>query len=351
MTIATFETGTDKWRALAFALLLHVFAVGMMVTGLSWQREPPSSSGVGEIEATLITSPSAVAVSSTAQAADKASRHDGRAAPAPPQPKPEPQTPQDPPQLKLQQVQDQPEILEQQRVSALAVQTAEQQKKEQDEKLRQQQILQRQQAQDAVENKQRLAAPEQQRLDPLDAIPRQSAQADQNRKLADEQPRQSPDQSEHCRMQSPVIVGQAMEISTQECLLAAQARETIALAKRYLSMPDDDLHADYLQTIQRVVYTNWITTGIPDGVHCHVHFTQMVGGKVMQIRFRDCPLSARARGTIEDALRKEPMPYIGFETVFSTELSIELCHPQQPCAATPLAPSDRPIKEGAVPGD
>lgn len=331
MSTAPLETGFDRWRAIALALLVHVFALGTMFAGLLWQRQPPPpSSGAGAIEATLVSWPRAAAVSPTVQAAEQVSRPD---VPAPPQPlpKPEPQTAPQPPLPNPQQVQDQPDTVEQQRVSALAVQTAEQQQKEQDETLHQQEILAQQQAHDAAENKQQVAALEPQRMDPSDAIPRQGAQAGQGGKPADEQPQQSPDQSDDCRMQSPVIGGQAMEVSTQECSLAAQARETIALAKRYLSMPDDDRHADYLQTIQRVVYTNWITAGIPEGLHCHVHFTQMVGGKVMQIDFDACPLSAQARATIEHALRKEPMPYIGFEAVFSSEMSIELCHPERLC--------------------
>jgi len=317
MNTATFETGIDKWRALALALLVHLFAVGAMFVGLLWQHEPPpSAAGAGEIEATLITSPSAAAAASRAiRDAEKAAEQTERDAPPPPQPKPEvaPQTAQTPLQVKPQQAQDQPDTVDQQRVSALALQAAEQHLKEQEEKHRQEQVLLQQQAQDAAENKQRLAT--QQVQDQLAAIRVERAKAERERKLAEEKLKQLEDQRVH--------------LPTQ---IAAAPVESIKWPTGNNGSADPGLLEKYRAAMKQVAMFGWVHVGVPPGVHCHVRFTQIPGGDVTDTSYEDCPLDAAARDTIERALHKQPMPYTGYEKVFYRQPTIDFCYPEEACA-------------------
>lgn len=310
MTTATFETDADKWRALAFALLVHLFAVGALFVGLLWQHEPPpAAAGAGEIEATLITSPSAAAAASRAiREAEKAERN----APPPPQPTPEraPQTAQTPLQVKPQQAQDQPDTVDQQRVSALATQAAEQRLKEQEEKHRQEQILLQQQAQDEAENKQRLAT--QQVQDQLAAIRVERAKAERDRKLAEEKLKQLEDQREH--------------LPTQ---IAAAANPRAGAN----GTADPGLLEKYRAAMKQVAMSNWVHVGAPERVHCRISFTQIPGGEVIgDIIYENCPFDAAARETIERAMHKQSMPYTGFEKVFDSRPTIDFCYPEEACA-------------------
>lgn len=314
MATATFETNTDKWRALAFALLLHVLAVGMLFVGLLWQREPPTvAAAEGEIEATLITSPRAAAAASKAvQTAEKVAERD---ATPPPQPIPEPapQTAQIAPQPKPQQAQDQPDTVDQQRVSALALQAAVKQKTEQEEKHRQEQILLQQQAQDQAENKQRLAAQQEQ----LAAIQRERAKNDRVIKLAEEKRKQLQDANAH--------------------LTDAAVPAPIGPVHPPAGNKGDDLaslRARYIAAMQQAATANWVTVDqVPKLVHCHILFTQLPGGEVLDgIIYENCPFDAAARETIERAMHKDSMPYTGFEKVFSRQARIDFCYPQEACA-------------------
>ncbi len=308
MSTATFETDADKWRALAFALLLHVFVVAALFAGLMWQREPaPTVAAEGAIEATLMTAPSAArALQTVATTAEQAPRD----ATPPPQPKPEPapQTAQTALQPKPQKAQDQPDKVDQQRVSALALQAAEQQKKAQEEKHRQDQILLQQQAQDQAENKQRLAA--------LAVLQSERAKAERNTRLAEQKLKQLQDQSAH--------------------LTEPAAPAPIGPVRAPVGSKGDDLAgllARYHIALNHAANTNWDHVGVPAGVHCQIVFTQIPGGEVIgELSYQNCPFDAVARETIERAMRKQPMPYTGFERVFSRQARIDFCYPEEACA-------------------
>lgn len=316
MTTATFETDTDKWRALAYALLLHVCVVGALFIGLLWQREPsPMSAVEGEIQATLITSPRvAEAASKAVQAAEQAQR----AATPPPQPIPEPapQTARIAPQPKPQQAQDQPDTVDQQRVSALAQLAVEQQKKEQEEKHRQEQILLQQQAQDEAENKQRLAAHELQRQTQLDAIHREQAKIARQIKLVEEKRKQLQDQD--AQLSDPAVPAPVGPTR----LLAGRKGDDL-----------DALRARYKAAMNQMANANWDHTGVPSGMHCIVIFHQIPGGEVLDdISYQSCPFNAEQRATIDRALHKQPMPYTDYVKVFVPRPSIDFCYPQEACA-------------------
>jgi colicin import membrane protein len=302
MTTATFETDTDKLRALALALLVHLFAVGALFVGLLWQREqPPVAAAEGEIEATLVTSPQA------ARAASKAV-HDAKQAAPQPIPEPSPQTAQIAPQPKPQQALDQPDKIDQERVSALALQAAAQEKKEQEEKHRQEQVLLQQQAQVEAENKQRLAA--------LAVIQSERAKNERIAKLAEEKLKQLRDANAH-------LTDSAVQAPVGPVHPAAGNKG------------DDlaSLRAEYLAKIRAKATDNWVHhEEVPKLVHCHILFTQMIGGDVTDISYQNCPFDAAARATIERAMHKEAMPYTGYEKVFSRFVNLDFCYPEEACA-------------------
>ena len=313
MSTAIFETDTDKWRALAFALLLHVLVVAALFFGLLWQREPPPmSAAAGEIEATLITSPRAAAAASKAvQAAEQAQQDSS----PPPQPIPEraPQTAHIAPQLKPQQAQDQPDTVDQQRVSALALQAAEQQKQAQEEKHRQEQILLQQQAQNEAENKQRLAAQQLQRQAQLDAIHVEQAKVARQIKLVEQKRKQLEDQkAQLADPATPARVGPA----------------TPPAGNRGI---DQDLKAKYVRAINEAVNRNWHSGNVQRKVICKVKFIQeRPTGEVLDVLFTNCPYDAAGRESVE-ALKGIRLPYAGYESVFQSEINVDMCHPQEDC--------------------
>ena len=315
MSTEIFETGTDKWRALAFALLLHVLVVAALFFGLLWQREPPPvSAAAGEIEATLITSPRAAAAASKAVLAAEQAQQDSS---PPPQPIPEraPQTAHIAPQLKPQQAQDQPDTVDQQRVSALALQAVEQQKKEQEEKHRQEQILLQQQAQNEAENKQRLAA-QQLKDKQIADIQHQLDQAARKTKLEEQKLQQIRDLRAH---------------STAAAIPAPPGPVRAPAGNK----GDDSggLRARYIAAIHKTATDNWIhQEEVPKLVHCHILFTQMIGGEVIDISYQNCQFDAVARETIERAMHKETMPYTGYEKVYSRQITLDFCYPEEACA-------------------
>jgi colicin import membrane protein len=89
--------------------------------------------------------------------------------------------------------------------------------------------------------------------------------------------------------------------------------------------------AKYLATINATARANWNTVQIPEQTRCQVEFTQIRGGEVIEIAFRACALDDQGRESIERALKKTPMPYAGFESVFQRKVSLTFCYPDEVC--------------------
>ncbi len=315
MTTATFESDFDKWRGLGLALLVHAVLIAALFIGVVWHTTPPSApAGGGEIEATLVVDPAAAA---SAQKAIRAAEQAQRDAVPPPQPIPEkaPQTATIAPQMKPQQALDQPDKVEQQKVSALAEAQAEQQQKEQDEKHRQAQILLQQQTQQEAENKQRLSAQELERQKQLDAIHAEQAKVDRQLKLAEEKRQQLEDARK--------AMANTNKPPAQAALPAATAGSN--------GNSDAGLKARYLKAIKDVANFSWNPVGVPAKTHCYISFTQIPGGQVIDINYDRCSFDPAARETIERAMHKQPMPYYGFESVFERKVDIEFCYPEDAC--------------------
>jgi colicin import membrane protein len=94
---------------------------------------------------------------------------------------------------------------------------------------------------------------------------------------------------------------------------------------------DEGLLARYRAALNATARDNWNTSLAPELVRCNVRFQQIPGGDVINVEFMDCPYDAQGRESVERALRKTPMPYSGFESVFYSKVTLTFCHPEEAC--------------------
>ena len=94
---------------------------------------------------------------------------------------------------------------------------------------------------------------------------------------------------------------------------------------------DNGLAAKYKSALNAAARANWNTAQIPEQTRCQVEFTQIRGGEVIEIEFLNCPLDVTGRESIERALKRDPMPYAGFETVFQRKVTLTFCYPDEVC--------------------
>ena len=52
---------------------------------------------------------------------------------------------------------------------------------------------------------------------------------------------------------------------------------------------------------------------------------------ITKVEFIDCPYDEQGREFVDRALRKDPMPYQGFETVFMPRVELTFCYPKEEC--------------------
>ena len=302
-------------RPLVFALGLHVLLALFLwlASWLSWDHDVSSAAGTS-IEATMETS------AAENRAVERALRADPVPLPPPveevaeeetvppPQPVPEPR-PQDSPVEQQRQAQERipvPDTIDQDEASREAV-SQEKALKEQEAKRRQEQIdLTEQKRVEEAQKQQRLAQQqeEQAKQDKLAEIRRQRAQLDQQQKLAEQKLRQIADAR-----------SRAASAST------AQASPSEAAGN---AGADAGLMARYQAALQQAVLSQWTRPeSVPLGTRCKVFIKQLPGGEVMSAQVRPgCPMDQAGQDSLERAvLKAQPLPYRGFESVFSREVT------------------------------
>ena len=121
------------------------------------------------------------------------------------------------------------------------------------------------------------------------------------------------------------------EIVTKKPEVIEQKPSETADVKTPQSEPKQPLLYRYIAALKQTIRKNWNTNEIPQPFRCEVIFTQIPGGDVTSVSFSDCPDNKLARQSIEEALFKEPMPYLGFEFVFQSKIAVTLCHPEKSC--------------------
>lgn len=319
------ETPADKLSALLLALALHVGLVALLFVGLWWSRPPQTLSVAGPvIEAVLVTEPGTGRTPPRATPPKPAPvpkpeppAPEPEAPPPQPQPEPRPQQAQTPPQPQPQALVPKPDTREQERAARLAQAQAEARAREEAaERRRQEQVLLEQQVQKAeAERRERLRRETQERERKLAEIRRQREAAEKQSRLAAERLKQMRD----ARPELP----------------SAPTREpgppAPAPARAGNEGVDESLKAQYVLAIQRAVESNWLRPEtVRPGQPCKLRIRQIVGGEVIAVSIDpSCPYDELGRRSVEAAVRKaEPLPYTGFESVFSPDLLFTFVAPE-----------------------
>ena len=200
-----------------------------------------------------------------------------------------------------------PDDVEQAKVDrdALAAETA---AREQEAKHRQEQIdLTERQRQADAENKQRLAQLELQRRQQLADIRKQRAEATRQADLAEQK------------------LKQLADAQSRNAAEAAARADAAASAPAGNNGADTDLRARYAAALQQAIRQNWIKPdSVPPNQICKLVIRQIAGGEVIDVQVSaSCPYDEAGKRSIEAAvLKAQPLPYAGFEKVFSRTLTL-----------------------------
>ena len=298
------ESGSDL-RAFLLSLGVHVALVLLLWLGFVLRLPVNDEPAAGEpVQATLQLS------KADQQRVEKLlaqARKDEPPAPAPkpPQPIPEknPQDSETPLQEKPQAPVDLPDPQDQEKVVAVADLAAER-KREQEEKRRQEQV---ELTEDLVRQEQ---AERRQRLRAQQAEIQRQLEAARKQRLLEEQRLQQLADLRAAPKPAPVRAPEAPVGERGE---------------------DDSLRARYRALMLQTAEQNWNHIGAPELTRCKVRFAQIPGGMITKVEFIDCPYDEQGREFVDRALRKDPMPYQGFENVFMPRVELTFCYPKEDC--------------------
>jgi colicin import membrane protein len=197
----------------------------------------------------------------------------------------------------------QPDTREQERVAreALAQETRE---REQEERRRQEQVdLTERERQAEAERRQRLSEMELMRQQQLADIRRRRAQAARDAQIAEQ------------RLQ---------QLAEYQSRSAADAAASAAPPPGS-GGADAGLLARYMVALQEAIARNWTRPdSVPLGQKCRLLIRQIPGGEVTSVEVApSCPYDELGRRSVEAAvLKAQPLPYAGFESVFSRQLNL-----------------------------
>lgn len=343
------DSNSEWGLPVVLALLVHLLVAAIFIIAWVWSpsRSTDAAAGSPAVEASLeLSAAEAAAARQALRASEKLPDlpelpepvEDVQPEPVPedtvppPQPIPEPR-PQDAPTPQQHNAQErivQPDTVDQERVSALAI-SQEKARQEQEAKRRQEQIdLTERKRVEEAEQKSRLA--------------KQQEEADRQKKLADQQRQANEAKAEQERQQKIAEIRRKREQAEREAKLAeqrlrqvadarakAQAASTSSAGSSGAATPapgqggtSTDLTAKYAAAIQQAVLNQWIRPdSIPRGQRCRLTIRQLPGGEVMDVEFAPgCPYDEAGRRSVEAAVRRaQPLPYRGFESVFQRNLN------------------------------
>lgn len=306
----------DNARALALALGLHALIVLAMLAGLWWSsRNTPVVMPGPVIEATLV-GPTAAPKSGARKPTPPKPTPEAKteAPPKPEPPKPEPPKPQPPkPESSASQQAAPPvkqDLVDQEKIAAIAQQKAEEQKKEQEARQKQRQIEleQEQKEKDAREEKARKLKEEQMK---------QLADLRKQREAAERAAKQERDKLSKLESSN--------RAAAEDKPAQPAAEHEAPQAQTGAGGKDDDLVARYVAAVSAAVTQNW---NRPDsasaGLRCTLNIVQIPGGDVISATVGSpCNADAPTRASIEQAVMKAaPLPYQGYEKVFSRRFTL-----------------------------
>ena len=325
------------------ALLIHLLLALIFIVAWLWSPERSTDAAAGDpgVQAEMA---SAAEMSEARQALRQSERLETLPEPIPepiaepepvpedtappPQPLPEPR-PMDAPTQQQAQAQErvaQPDKVDQDAVSALAI-SQEKAKQEQEAKRRQEQIdLTERKRQEEAEQRARLA---------------KQQEADRQKKIAEDERKANETKAEAEKQKKIADLRSRREQAEKEAKLAEQRLRQVAAARNAAAASSsasanstaqpaggaggtsDDLTAKYAAAIQAKVQDAWIRPeNIASGQRCQIVITQLRGGRVLSAKVgANCPYDEAGKRSIEAAvLNAQPLPYAGFEQVFNREL-------------------------------
>ena len=304
------ETPADTAQGLIASIALHALLFALMFIGLWWTKSTAPTSAAGPVIEAELVDPNALSASMRRALQERPAKAEPQPEEATPQeqPIPEPQ-PEDAPEVQQPEPQDvvpEPDEREQEAASAQAISAKPPVEKEQEAKRRQEQIdVSERERQEEAERNRRLSEMERMRRDQLANIRKQREQARREADLAEQKLRQLAD--------------------------ARSAADAAAQSDAAASPPpgqggnDEGLRAQYYAAIADAIRRNW---NRPDNISasqvCPIRIRQVPGGEVIDVQVSPaCPYDEQGRRSVEAAvLKAQPLPYAGFESVFSRDLSI-----------------------------
>ncbi len=307
------ESPRDKLLALALAVGVHLACVLVVALGLLWTRkEAPLSIAGSVIEATLVAQPPP----SASKPARAPAPTPEPAAPKPqPQPEPKPQRAEAPPQPQPQAPLPRPDLRETERAARLAEQQAEKARREEQERRRQEQVLLDEKQRQEAERRERLRRQELEREQQLAELRRQREEAERRRRIEQEKLQQLADRR------------------SQSTPAPAPTRDAPPADRLGNEGRDDSLKGRYALAIQQAVTQAWLRPETTTSVQCRVRIIQIPGGEVISVTvLPPCPTDDLTRRSFEAAvLKAQPLPYRGYESVFSREVTATFCYPRDRC--------------------
>lgn len=294
------ETRADTAQAFVYAMALHALLFALMYFGLWWTRSstPQESWGV-PVEAEVIDA-------SKLSASLRRALQQEALKPVPPPPAEEAPLPEPlpeetlPPQPLAQEKLPEPDAIDQEEVRADAVSP--------ETRLREQEAKQRQAQVD------------------LDEQERQK-QEQQQKKQREIQAQLAKIQAERAKAKREADLA-AQKLQQLADFKARQASDAAsASASPPPGNPDADnaLKGRYAAALTQAIRSNWSRPdNVPLTVRCVINITQLPGGKVIDVQVSpSCPYDALGKRSVEAAvLKAQPLPYAGFESVFSRELKL-----------------------------
>ena len=302
------ETTADKLRALLYAIGVHLVCVALMFVGLLWtsQTRPVSVAG-SVIEATLVSTDLASSASGPKPTPPKPEPKESAPTPQP-KPEPKPQEAPEPPQTAPQAPLPDPDMVEREKAARLALQQAETKaKQEQEERRKQRQVELDEQKRKEAEQRERLNKMQQEQAQQLADIRKKREEAQKRRELEEQKLQQLADARSRTERATPQP--------------AAQDRPPADRLGN--NGTDNSLLGRYQLAIQQAVTGNWSRPdSTPPGIRCTLRIIQIPGGRVIQVSVTSpCNADDLTRRSIEAAvLKAQPLPYDGFESVFSRDI-------------------------------
>lgn len=296
------EANNATPRAVALSALLHLCIVGFLALAMlncaDWERvtgflhlpspvacaQPLQPLAGPVIEATLV-----------GPAAAPQPKHSKRAQPANPPPEqrdlPKPELPKPAPVKVLPPPPQHPDIKDQEKVADIAQQQADQQKAQEEKQKQRMAELTREQEADRI-------------LKQLDKIKAQRQATEKQIKLAQQKAEQLADLKNNPPLPN--------------------ANDTVPEAKQAMTGQNGKNKDAYAAALTNAITQNWIRPyNIPAGVVCPIHIVQARGGEVIDVKvLPSCPFDELGKHSVEAAVRRQPLPYKGFEDVFQPDLTL-----------------------------